>query len=482
MLTVQALLEEIDLPIQVITGQEGLQRIISWAHTFETSEPWKWIQPGDLMMTTGLNLPKLPAEQHRWVVQLAKSGITALLIENLNDQLHISSQLLDAAESYSIPVLVTVQEIQFNAISHTVVESALRTRWERAETAQRLFSSYTNYLSRGFSHKDRLHMLCRILSAEVEILHTETHESIATYSSNLKQESGDAWREVEISPTEFERLHIRSKRAELLGDADFMWHWTTLMSLELGFIRSQHNEKRQRSEVFFHELLEGTLSDSTLGALLPGLDTRNEMTVIALGSSADSLHHIQKIFDHIQFIPPLRHIQYMVLQRDAILYLAAHRSEVGEIVRSVTQHYELTVGLSQPVSASNPFRQAADQARRSLDFALETGTTTVDFDSYSRQRLGAELVEHNKMLIQTTLQPLLDQDNTRGSDLIATLRMFLANDLSHVHTAKQLRVHRQTLAYRLKTITQLTGIDPQTTTGIVRFHNALNALAEQEAA
>ena len=53
--------------------------------------------------------------------------------------------------------------------------------------------------------------------------------------------------------------------------------------------------------------------------------------------------------------------------------------------------------------------------------------------------------------------------------------MFLAADGSWRQTAEELHIHRQTLVYRLKTVKQLTGLEPSSTVGTTSLWLALQA-------
>jgi len=57
------------------------------------------------------------------------------------------------------------------------------------------------------------------------------------------------------------------------------------------------------------------------------------------------------------------------------------------------------------------------------------------------------------------LQPLIKQDEQHGTELIATLEAYLRNDKKICKTAKELFVHRNTIRYRIKKISDILGID-----------------------
>lgn len=57
------------------------------------------------------------------------------------------------------------------------------------------------------------------------------------------------------------------------------------------------------------------------------------------------------------------------------------------------------------------------------------------------------------------LQPLIKQDKQHGTELMATMEAYLRNDKKIYKTAKELFVHRNTVRYRIKKISDILGID-----------------------
>lgn len=72
--------------------------------------------------------------------------------------------------------------------------------------------------------------------------------------------------------------------------------------------------------------------------------------------------------------------------------------------------------------------------------------------------------------LETQLTPLDEHP-----DLLETLRIYIAANLSRVRTARLLDVHPNTVDYRLRRIAGLTGFDPAHTTGLWYLHSALVA-------
>ncbi|WP_051023416.1 PucR family transcriptional regulator [Nocardia pneumoniae] len=60
-------------------------------------------------------------------------------------------------------------------------------------------------------------------------------------------------------------------------------------------------------------------------------------------------------------------------------------------------------------------------------------------------------------------------------ELFQTLRSYISNNLNRQRTARSLQIHTNTVDYRLRRISQVTGLDPTTTSGVWQLRSALIA-------
>jgi len=104
MLTVQNLINIDLLKLEAVAGLARLA-VITWAHTVDLPDPWRWVSPGDLVMTTGVGLPFDAEEQVVWLEKLVQSNASALVVVPRHDAPPLSQALLDAADRLLFPVL-----------------------------------------------------------------------------------------------------------------------------------------------------------------------------------------------------------------------------------------------------------------------------------------------------------------------------------------------------------------------------------------
>lgn len=148
-------------------------------------------------------------------------------------------------------------------------------------------------------------------------------------------------------------------------------------------------------------------------------------------------------------------------------------------IRNDTQIRDLAQGLIAEISRRVPgataragmSRQCSDpmgmpaawrDARIALDVARQGGkTTVVGFDDVGVAGLlmsirdGADF----QSFVNEKLGKILEEKGPQRDVLIKTLKVFFASNCSQQATAKELRTHQKTIAYRLDKVERITGLD-----------------------
>src|SRR5215472_11907792 len=77
-ITVRELARLPHLRFTLVAGEAGLDNEVSWVHTSDLPEPWKWHGSGELLMLNCVGLPAEEAEQVQFVERLAECGASGL--------------------------------------------------------------------------------------------------------------------------------------------------------------------------------------------------------------------------------------------------------------------------------------------------------------------------------------------------------------------------------------------------------------------
>ncbi|MDP9440421.1 MAG: PucR family transcriptional regulator ligand-binding domain-containing protein [Actinomycetota bacterium] len=112
-----------DLRLEVHAGGVGLDREIRWAHVSELRDPTKWLDSGELLMTSGLGIPAEPDAQRAYVERMAEAGLSGLLISRGMNAPELSMEMTFAADGRSLPVLLAPYEVPFTAVARAIADA-----------------------------------------------------------------------------------------------------------------------------------------------------------------------------------------------------------------------------------------------------------------------------------------------------------------------------------------------------------------------
>ncbi len=142
MLTVESLLGELDLKLAV--GKAEGERPIRWVHISEIEDPTPWLNGGELLLTTGIQLDSA-ARQRAFVRLLAGHGLAGMGLGTGFDHKRLPKALVAEAKQLKFPLFEVPYEMPFIAIT------------EKAFT--RLVNDQYDVLTRGTELNERLERL-----------------------------------------------------------------------------------------------------------------------------------------------------------------------------------------------------------------------------------------------------------------------------------------------------------------------------------
>ncbi len=133
--------------------------------------------------------------------------------------------------------------------------------------------------------------------------------------------------------------------------------------------------------------------------------------------------------------------------------------------------YEIAMGASSTMTDFSYLPSGLKQARFALSFAKKERlkphapvACLVRFDDCYFDAFIQAFVEHDfrALLTVSPVNILITSDQEAQTEYVKTIVSFFENGFNIHHTADALHIHRNTLAYRLKRIKQLSGIDCET--------------------
>ena len=125
-----------DLGLRMVSGpEEGVQ--VEWAHAIELEDPAPYLSGGELVLTTGLRLPRTIREQEAYVDRLAAAGVAALGFGVGVRYTAVPRGVVTRSREVGLPLLEVPLPTPFMAIAQRI---ALRLAEQQQELLQRLVS------------------------------------------------------------------------------------------------------------------------------------------------------------------------------------------------------------------------------------------------------------------------------------------------------------------------------------------------------
>jgi purine catabolism regulator len=478
-ITVRDLLRDPTVQLTLRAGAAGLDRRIAWVHTSDLPEPWRYVAPGEVLLTNGTGMTADPARQARFVRRLAATGASAIGV-GLGVGPALAPEALRAADDAGLPLFTIAREVRFSVVARLVAEANATTAARESQRVARLYELLHETLRDGGSLTTALDLLgpdlgmrlclvdamtgapidpgpvagpARVPTADVAraLLGAEPGEVVEVHPASGGAGDEGTLAVLPLPGVPARAVVVEPTSAEPAAPA-LLRHLATALSLEsVGAPSRTASGPRELAR-----LLAGALDDDQATALLArhGLDPSRCVVVAGLrhsrrepgartGRPSDGLLGLRHLALH---------------SGDRGHWVVEAPSEARPATRMATPGWALGVsaplrphqaGLGQRVAA------AREQAEWGACAAALLRRGSLDVDDAALAPLPNGIAAC-RALEREVLGAVLDHDARRGTAYLATVRAYL-DDRSWSRTAAALRLHKQSLGYRLRRIEALSG-------------------------
>ncbi|MEP7288677.1 MAG: helix-turn-helix domain-containing protein [Chloroflexota bacterium] len=153
--------------------------------------------------------------------------------------------------------------------------------------------------------------------------------------------------------------------------------------------------------------------------------------------------------------------------------------EIRQQLVTRLQGLDVCCGVGRPARGLDNLRQSFRGAEDAADICneLRTQTRATFFGNSSLYNLLLSLKNPSELqrFCLTWLADLIAYDEQQHSELLDTLNTYFGNNGNTALTAKELKIHRNTLAYRLNRIAEITCLDLDDADVRLNLHLALKA-------
>ncbi|MHC9295971.1 PucR family transcriptional regulator [Mycobacterium sp. LTG2003] len=493
-ITVGELAEIPHLGLEVLAGASGLSREISWTHTSDLPELWRWVTGGELLMTNGLSFPAGSVEQVLVVERLNQAGVSGLAIGEKMYCPDLSDDVMAASDRLGLPILNIRYPLPFVAISRAVAEATLLDQSSRLTRTVRIYDLVRRHIARATTSAELFAALERELGCRLHVcdrhtgepwfpqaaeLDATTREAVVALSDGLTNVAAGAFGLPTVAGNTALLTDIqRHPSAALVAvtaegrrvDPIQLQHAATVVSLELSQTQLMLEHGRRQGSAFLERLLESRIDGPTAAGQLVdlGLDPATVVLIAAHSSDDDRVLHVHNSL--------WRHsIPYVCTTREGILYAVVPEDSSFDDVLARALGPTARIGISQRLGSINRLQESIREASWAFSLAQRRGVSVSRYGS-GPSWLGLSSVGDAQALVDRVLRPLQDYDREQNTDLVETLDAFLRNRRSWQQTAQTLHVHRQTVMYRMRRVAEITKLDLAETDSLAELWLALRAV------
>lgn len=450
--------------LEFVAGHAGGHRMVTWAHVCDLEDPWNWAGSGDLVMTTGPGIPTAPADQVEWLGKIIDAGVSALVLALAPTSPAVGEPMLEVASARNFPVLTGRFDLQFVTLARAVIESSIDAERRRIAAIRRLYDVNSMEVEAGESIGKRLSALEKISGWSLCLW--DEREDTVLFAGRYAERTGlsdapDTAAEVVALPGDPHLRLVASQTDDAVSDKPLLAHVVGLLTMEFRYRGAEQDRLRQSGQELFAGLLAETITPS---AVWPELNRRGltETVVVASWRSvsdaelADADVHRRTWLDGLA---PLLFRQGShllgVVPDDADLL---HR--IAEAVGADT-----VTGVSSTLTSNSSFPEVVRQAKLAGSRAVELQSPVVKYDDDQTVSMFPATPAEARGLVRGVLGPVIDYDRANSTELVESVKVFLGNDGNWSRSAEQLNIHRQTLVYRMKKVTELIGFAPASSRG-----------------
>ncbi|GAA2458719.1 PucR family transcriptional regulator [Streptomyces macrosporus] len=473
-MTVGELLSYPALRMRLLAGSAGLGRPVSWAHVSELDDPTPWLLGTEVIMTTGLAIPRSAAGQRAYLERLDDAGIAALAV---SAQLHVPplrQAFFDTAERRGLPILEVPLAVPFIAVAQEIATAVREDVGHRLGAQLQVFGALHWLTSEKLDTATLFHRLERLSGYDI---HLCTPQGRPLLPGVPAPDPSAIPASVDAPPTiaggfalpvpspggtagfliAFEREGTRPAGLAVVQ------HIATVAALQLAMVRTERETLRREGAEILAELLQEALSPAAARRRLLRHSIEGEIALtVVRGVTEDAV--LQALEDR----------PYLLLNRGEDRYVLGS-PRLGEAIGTLPG---VAAGTSRPFLPGASLRVAQREALWAVSHAAASGRSFVRYSDDATGRWLPDDPAALTALVEHVLGEALRYDAAHGSRLVRSVRTWLERDRRTDEAAAALHIHPNTLSYRLRRFGELTGRDLSATEAFAEVWLAIRAAGQ----
>ncbi|MFE9399219.1 PucR family transcriptional regulator [Streptomyces flavidovirens] len=479
------------LQLRVLAGETGLGRPVAWAHVSELEDPTPWLLGAELIMTTGIAIPRSGVRQRAYVERLHSAGVAALV---LSAHLHVPplrQAFLAAAEERGMPVLELPLQVPFIAVAQEVAAAAQADARERLNAQLQLFGALRWLAAEDLTAAELFRRLEQLSGYRLYLctrhggpllpgvpVPDNRHAALLPASPDpAPTVPGGYVLPVPAPGGPAGYLLALERRSEGPGQAarpaglGVVQHIATVAALQLSMVRHERETLRRQGAETLAELVRDALEPETARRHLArlGFDAQAPVLLAVLDGDEDGP------LDDAVVVQALDEaaVPYLVLRRHEGLYVLLADSPPA--LDALAALPRTRAGVSRPFTPGDTLGVPRREACLALTRARASGKPLVlcGDDTTDRWLHEDPIVLHG--LVDHVLGAVLRYDTEHDSALVLSTLTWLERDRCTEEAARALHIHPNTLLYRLRRFAELSGRNLSSTANLTEVWLALRA-------
>lgn len=512
---------------RVVAGGKGLTRPVRWVHILESAETGKYLNGGELILSTGMGFGEAREKRLAYLSELIHRQAVGLCVELGAYIPQIPDDMLEMADHHQFPLIVFHEPVRFVDITLDLHEHLIN----RQLQALRNLESYSRGLQQLSLRSQGIGKLLQYFQSAAQTqVFFYSPDSAAQFVPPLPQavqtELAQLMRihfsQEHPASTSAQTLPLSEKKQMVYQPVMAMGHLLAYVGMVLYerdadeyLLLALDNTVNVLAQILMRHMFVEEQRLATENRLFDDLIANRPVTeeqmrsLLGLsGSGSTPVYHaliisfvheqeadvppphdltavFRSLFTRLGFRPYIRCIgsrfYLLAVEKQPV---ADHRRLLDKAMGEMKRMCRQVMGAEAQIrfGVSRPGRRLADAARH-----LAEAEQALAFHHESPSPYFADLglfrllfyVPRDPVLhpfISDYLGPLLRHDELHDSSLVHTLRVYLDTNLSKHKTAEKLFIHRQTLYHRLEKIAACIGDDFHTPHRRLCLEIALRAL------
>ena len=134
---------------QVLAGARSLDRPLRWAHAAEVPNIAELLKGGELLLSTGLGLPRRTSELRRFVGTLAEREVAAMVIELGEAMPEMPACMVEEAERRDLPLVTLRRSVPFVEVTEAVHSAILAGQLGLLRRGEEIHQRFTSLMLEG---------------------------------------------------------------------------------------------------------------------------------------------------------------------------------------------------------------------------------------------------------------------------------------------------------------------------------------------